>query len=1162
MAYTDGNIVIGTSVDVGGINTGLNKITKQFGKLSKMLAGLTLGEGVLTTLGKSAIEAASDLQEVQNIVDVAFGDMSYKIEAFASTSIDKFGMSEFAAKSTAGSFMAMGKAMNLSSEDASNMAIQLTALTGDMASFFNISQDYAKVALSAVYTGETETLKRYGIVLTEANLQAYALSQGIQTNVKTMNAHDKAVLRFNYIMQTVGKDGMNMVGDFNRTSENWANQLRVVKERFNLLSIAIGNGLIVALNPLLGVLNNIIVALIKFVKLMWIILGNIFGIDFGAVAKGFEGTAEGMEDSADAAEDLAAGVTKAGKAAKKYTSHLDELNILMEPSGSGGGGASPGLDLDIDLGTMLDLQQAIEDLRSDIDNLYDFGVWVGEKLTSVLEGIDWESVYQGAKDFGKGLAEFLNGLISTDLFKDVAHTIAGALNTAIYTALAFGKEFDFTQFGEKLADAVNEFFDTFDFKAFGETIGTWWNGFKDAMKAFLDKVDWSDIFQGIKDFFSGIDETKAWDLIGLAALATTISLAIGLLKTPIGQAVKTAFIDGFVEGLGGVSLTTLLSNFFGHGGLNIGILLSNVGSTFKFIFSMIGVTIQGFFTQTIPGLFAKIPIAGALSGLTTFFTNVFSALKVSLIKIFGTTVVEPIAEGIGESFVGIEEAAYGSYVEIESIEVATTTLSSVLSTIAGVLSIIVGSVTAIWNFVSMLIDGFSWFKEILMVVGIIVAAIGVGIVTSFTWWLWAIAAVVAIIMTAIVLVKQYWTEISTFFTNVFTKIKDMIIAVYTKIYDFGYKVGTFIGSFLKSAWEKVYPAIEWVATVAQGVWIILKALFILAKEWIVEAYEHIKLWVQSAWDFVLSVIEIAKEWISKFIESVKTFITNAWEHIKQVVTTIKEFISKIINFFQDLFEAFYFYFVNRVLIPIRNYVMNIVEKIKDFIDEKLKIVTDLIDALKNWIYKIADKIWDKVGPTVTKIYEWFKEKWDLIVDMVSTFVETYISPLVKGFIDKFEWLKENLGTIFDSIKEGALEMANGIITGVEKAINSIIDTINGWVDGFNAVVSAAALITGDSWSGVAHIGHVSIPKLANGAVLPPNNPFMAIVGDQKQGTNIEAPLSTIQDAVALVLEPYLKQLVNNTQELVSKDYTTYIGDREIAKANNRGQKQLGATIMI
>ena len=97
---------------------------------------------------------ASDIQEVQNVVDTAFGDMAYKMEQFAENSIEAFGMSKLSAKQTGSTFMAMARGMGMASENASDMAIQLTALTGDMASFYNKTSDITSTALKSVFTGK------------------------------------------------------------------------------------------------------------------------------------------------------------------------------------------------------------------------------------------------------------------------------------------------------------------------------------------------------------------------------------------------------------------------------------------------------------------------------------------------------------------------------------------------------------------------------------------------------------------------------------------------------------------------------------------------------------------------------------------------------------------------------------------------------------------------------------------------------------------------------------------------------------------------------------------------------------------------------------------------------------------------------------------------
>ena len=182
----------------------------------------------LVKLGKEALEYASNIEEVQNVVDVSFGDMAEEVNQFAKTSAASFGMSELMAKKTASTFMAMSNGMGVARQAGKTMSLQLTALSGDMASFYNVSQDIADTALKSVFTGETESLKKFGIVLTEANLKAYAMSQGIKKQYSEMSQAEKVALRYNYVMQATA----NAQGDFARTSNSWANQIRILKLNF------------------------------------------------------------------------------------------------------------------------------------------------------------------------------------------------------------------------------------------------------------------------------------------------------------------------------------------------------------------------------------------------------------------------------------------------------------------------------------------------------------------------------------------------------------------------------------------------------------------------------------------------------------------------------------------------------------------------------------------------------------------------------------------------------------------------------------------------------------------------------------------------------------------------------------------------------------------
>lgn len=303
---------------------------------------------MLKKFGSQAIQTASDLEEVQNVVNVSFGSMANEVEAFAKTAIWSFGMSELTAKRTASTFMAMANGMGLAMKDGKNMSLQLTALAGDMASFYNVRQDVAQTALNSIFTGETESLKKFGVVMTEANLSAFALSRGITKSYSAMSQAEKVALRYHYVLKATA----NAQGDFVRTSGSWANQVRVLKEQFNQLLGILGKGLIQVLTPIVQVLNKLLSYLIA--------IGN-------AIAKLFGGgkitsISGSMADASGSAGDLNNNIGDASgsledannnaKKLQKTIASFDELNVLnskdtSSSSGSGGtgGGISGGLEI-------------------------------------------------------------------------------------------------------------------------------------------------------------------------------------------------------------------------------------------------------------------------------------------------------------------------------------------------------------------------------------------------------------------------------------------------------------------------------------------------------------------------------------------------------------------------------------------------------------------------------------------------------------------------------------------------------------------------------------------------------------------------------------------------------------------------------------------------
>lgn len=260
---------------------------------------------------------ASDLEEVQNVVDVSFGSMADEVEAFANTAVRSYGMSALTAKRMASTFMAMSNGMDIAQEAGKNMSLQLTALAGDMASFYNVGQDIAQTALNSIFTGETESLKKFGIVLTETNLEAFALSQGIKKSYQAMPQAEKVALRYNYVLNAT----KNAQGDFARTSGSWANQIRLLKEQWTQFLGILGSGLIKILTPMVKALNQMLASLIS--------IGNAITKVFGGKTTNNMSTT--IKDSAGSAGDLDAGLGDANESAKKLSRTIagfDELNVL------------------------------------------------------------------------------------------------------------------------------------------------------------------------------------------------------------------------------------------------------------------------------------------------------------------------------------------------------------------------------------------------------------------------------------------------------------------------------------------------------------------------------------------------------------------------------------------------------------------------------------------------------------------------------------------------------------------------------------------------------------------------------------------------------------------------------------------------------------------
>lgn len=237
----------------------LDNLNRSFEATSKRLnsAGNALTAGLtvpLAAAGTAAVKYSSDMQEAINKVEVAFGGAADSVKEWSSTTLNSIGLAQGTALDMAALFGDMATSMGYSQDAAAQMSMALVNLAADLASFKNIGIDQASTALKSIFTGETESLKELGVVMTQANLEAYALAEGYTTAYTAMDQAQQVAVRYQYVLANT----QNAQGDFARTSDSTANQLRIFRESLKEAAATAGDELLPVITPIIGKLNELI----------------------------------------------------------------------------------------------------------------------------------------------------------------------------------------------------------------------------------------------------------------------------------------------------------------------------------------------------------------------------------------------------------------------------------------------------------------------------------------------------------------------------------------------------------------------------------------------------------------------------------------------------------------------------------------------------------------------------------------------------------------------------------------------------------------------------------------------------------------------------------------------------------------------------------------
>ena len=908
----DGSVIIDTRMDTSGVQNGVSAIRQSFNGLGSVVKkiGILIGGafaiGKLAQFGKECVELGSNLTEVQNVVDVTFTTMSDKVNEFAKNAMTSAGLSETMAKRYVGTFGAMSKSFGFSEAQAYDMSTALTQLTGDVASFYNISQDLAYIKLKSVFTGETETLKDLGVVMTQSALDQFALANGYGKTTSAMTEQEKVALRLAFVQKQLSAAS----GDFIRTSGSWANQVRVMQLQLQSLKATVGQGLINLFTPVLKVINTLLGKLATlanaFKSFTELITGKKSSGQTGASGAGLVGTdpmadtadqygdaADNAEKLADATNDTADATKKATKAAKGYLSPLDEINnystdksVDSSSKVPGAPGATGGL---------------------------------ADKMKDAVQNVDYGKVAEGETVLDK-MSKPLEKII--DRFKQLAKLIAKGFWDGLgdYEPIFEGIKKDLDSIRKSLKDiftdpevtkAANNFFDSYAY-AIGQVAGSF---------ARIGLTIAQNIIGGIEKFLSqNVQRIKNY-LIDMFNIGSEIA--------QIGGNLAVAFADVFSV-FGGETAQQITADLIGIFA-EIGMVLTETAAKLgRDILNMIAqpfIDNKDILKSAIEGSLGVIETV--TSGVLTVVQNLsdaisrlydehvkplFDSIANGLSSIFGTlitgynTYVLPVLQGLAEQFKGLLEGPLGDAIlKIETF-----------------LGKLIDSLKLLWE--SVLVPLINWIIANLLPV---------------------VAKIIDVVGTTAIKVLESLIKIIGDVADTLSGIIDFLVGVFTGDWELAWQgikeiadgAWSFIKDVVSGAWEII-------KTVTKGALSIIKSI-------ISTAWNAIKALTSTIWNAIKKTLSglwsSLKSTASTVFNAIKTKVASVWDSVKnktsQVWGSVTTFVSSKVEAIRNAITSKF----NAARDAVKSAFEGIVNFIKVPINKAISIVNNAVGMINNAI---------------------------------------------------------------------------------------------------------------------------------------------------------------------------------------------------------------------
>lgn len=577
----------------------LLKLNEKVGSVA--VKGSAMVTAPLAAIGVASFKAASDINESLSKAEVVFGNNAKAVEEWSKTATTAFGASQNEALEMVSKYGAMGKAMGLSDQQVKDYSMSLTQCAGDLASFNNISIDMANTALTGVFTGETESLKSLGIVMTETNLEAYALASGFKkvdknsTEVKKasldvekaqkrlteatkkygsssvqareanlnltsaqekfnkamkgskveLSEAEKVQLRYNYVM-----DQTKLAhGDYERTSDSAANSAKTFQKSLANLSASFGQFLL-ALTPLIQVATKVVVAFNNMndgtKKTIVIIAGLVAGIFPLLLA--FSKTVKAIQDIKNGLKIFNTGIKGGIVGLKNFTKATKNGTNAIGKFGKG-----------IVSVTKAIVRFMINLAKSTLQLIKNGALWVANKVKMLAYKTAQIAVTGATKAMtlaqkALNLAMKMNpiGLVIT-LLLGLAVVFVTLYNKCEWFRNGVNKVWSFiTSIFTKFSNFLTGIFTTDWTKSFG-VFGNIINGFVKNIENRFNAI--KRVFSGVIEFVKGVftgDWSRAWQ--GVVDIFGGIMNGLGaVIKAPLNTVIS--LVNMAIDGLNKISFT-------------------------------------------------------------------------------------------------------------------------------------------------------------------------------------------------------------------------------------------------------------------------------------------------------------------------------------------------------------------------------------------------------------------------------------------------------------------------------------------------------------------------------------------------------------------------------------------------------------------------------